>query len=56
LETARLAFGTFDMARLNSMGIGGHQRAFRGETDVWLTPPEVLKALSPFDLEFGESG
>lgn len=32
-------------------GIGGHHRAFRGRTDTWLTPPEVLKPLGPFDLD-----
>lgn len=32
-------------------GIGGHQRAFRGRTDVWLTPPEIIKELAPFDLD-----
>jgi hypothetical protein len=32
-------------------GIGGHQRAFRGRTDEWLTPPEIIEALGPFDLD-----
>ena len=32
-------------------GIGGHQRAFRGRTDEWLTPPEIIRALGPFDLD-----
>ena len=32
-------------------GIGGHHRAFRGATDVWLTPPELIKALGPFDID-----
>lgn len=32
-------------------GIGGHQRAYRGRSDDWLTPPEVLAALGPFDLD-----
>lgn len=32
-------------------GIGGHQRPYRGRTDEWLTPPEVLQALGPFDLD-----
>jgi hypothetical protein len=31
--------------------IGGHQRAYRGRTDEWLTPPELVKALGPFDLD-----
>lgn len=32
-------------------GIGGHQRAYEGRTDEWLTPPTILKALGPFDLD-----
>lgn len=32
-------------------GIGGHQRGFEGRTDEWLTPPEILSALGPFDLD-----
>lgn len=32
-------------------GIGGHQRPNRGATDEWLTPPEIIEALGPFDLD-----
>lgn len=32
------------------MGIGSHQSA-RMLKDEWLTPPEILKALGPFDLD-----
>lgn len=32
-------------------GIGGHQRAYKGATDDWLTPPEIIKALGSFDLD-----
>lgn len=32
-------------------GIGGHQRGHRGRSDTWLTPPEILKAIGPFDLD-----
>jgi hypothetical protein len=32
-------------------GIGSHTRTFRGNTDCWLTPPEIIKALGPFDLD-----
>lgn len=32
-------------------GIGGHQRAYEGRTDEWLTPPEIIEALGPFDLD-----
>ncbi len=34
-----------------SKGIGGHQRAFEGATDVWLTPPDLLAKLGEFDLD-----
>jgi hypothetical protein len=34
-----------------SKGIGGHHRAFEGLKDEWLTPPEIVKALGPFDLD-----
>jgi hypothetical protein len=34
-----------------SKGIGGHQRAYRGQSDVWLTPPWILEELGPFDLD-----
>lgn len=33
-----------------NVGMGGHQSA-RIEKDAWLTPPEILKALGPFDLD-----
>jgi hypothetical protein len=33
-----------------SQSIGGHQSA-RGQTDEWLTPPDIIKALGPFDLD-----
>jgi len=29
----------------------GHQRPVRGATSVWLTPPEIVAALGPFDLD-----
>lgn len=32
------------------MSIGGHQSPVN-KTDVWLTPPEIIKALGPFDLD-----
>lgn len=32
-------------------GIGSHTRPHRGQSDEWLTPPEVLAALGPFDLD-----
>lgn len=32
-------------------GIGGHHRAYRGRTDEWLTPPEIISTLGRFDLD-----
>lgn len=32
-------------------GIGVHTRPHRGATDTWLTPPEWIAALGPFDLD-----
>lgn len=32
------------------MAIGSHQSA-KAQTDEWLTPPEILKDLGPFDLD-----
>ena len=32
-------------------GIGGHERPNRGETDVWLTPLEIVRSLGKFDLD-----
>ncbi len=34
-----------------TLGIGGHHRGYRGKTDVWLTPPEIVTALGDFDLD-----
>lgn len=36
---------------LLSKGIGGHHRGYKGRTDEWLTPPELLKKLGTFDLD-----
>jgi hypothetical protein len=30
--------------------IGGHQKAF-GDTDIWLSPPQIVKSLGEFDLD-----
>lgn len=32
-------------------GIGGHHQPFRGRSDDWLTPPWIIEALGPFDLD-----
>lgn len=32
-------------------GMGGHHRPNRGEKDEWLTPPDIIKACGPFDLD-----
>jgi hypothetical protein len=31
--------------------IGGHHRPYRGRSDEWLTPPEIIGAIGPFDLD-----
>lgn len=36
---------------IRAKGIGGHHRAYRGRSDEWLTPPEIIRALGPFDLD-----
>lgn len=33
------------------MSLTSHQRPVRGATDVWLTPPEIIAAVGPFDLD-----
>jgi hypothetical protein len=33
------------------MSLSAHQRPHRGASDVWLTPPEIIAALGPFDLD-----
>lgn len=37
------------MTRQGARGI--HTKPYEGATDEWLTPPEILKALGPFDLD-----
>lgn len=32
-------------------GITGHEKPNQGATNDWLTPPEVIEALGPFDLD-----
>lgn len=32
-------------------GIGGHERGYRGGTNEWLTPPEIVECLGPFALD-----
>jgi len=32
-------------------GIGGHHRGHHGRTNEWLTPPEIIEDLGPFDLD-----
>ena len=32
-------------------GIGSHHRGHRGSSDDWLTPPEIIQPLGPFDLD-----
>lgn len=33
------------------MGIGDHETPNKGETDVWLTPLNIIQALGSFDLD-----
>ena len=33
------------------MGMGGHHAPNRGAKDEWLTPPEIISDLGPFDLD-----
>lgn len=33
------------------MSLSAHQRPYRGATDVWLTPPGIIEALGPFDVD-----
>lgn len=32
-------------------GIGGHTKPHEGVSDEWLTPPHIINALGPFDLD-----
>lgn len=32
-------------------GIGSHTKPFKGETDSWITPKEIVSALGSFDLD-----
>jgi hypothetical protein len=36
--------------RKRRSGIGSHESTVN-EKDVWLTPPEIIEALGPFDLD-----
>lgn len=33
------------------LGMGGHHEPTRGKNDEWLTPPEIVEACGPFDLD-----
>lgn len=33
------------------LGMGGHHEPYRGGKDEWLTPPDIIEALGPFDLD-----
>lgn len=39
------------MTAATPKGIGGHQRAFRGRSDDWITPASLIERLGPFDLD-----
>lgn len=36
---------------MKATSLSGHQRPHEGATDVWLTPPPIVKALGHFDLD-----
>lgn len=38
-------------ATVPNRGMSGHQLPYRGKTNDWLTPPEIIRALGPFDLD-----
>ena len=33
------------------LGMGGHHAPHHGDKDEWLTPPEIVSAVGPFDLD-----
>lgn len=33
------------------MGLSSHQTPVRGKNDEWLTPPEIIESVGPFDLD-----
>lgn len=35
----------------NGLGMTGHHLPTKGKNDEWLTPPAILEALGPFDLD-----
>lgn len=39
------------MSTARRKGIGGHHRGHVGKTNCWLTPPEIIRALGPFDMD-----
>lgn len=39
------------MTTPHRLAIGGHHRPREGLSNDWLTPPEILEALGPFDLD-----
>lgn len=36
---------------MSARSMSGHQLPVRGATDVWLTPPHIVDAVGPFDLD-----
>lgn len=36
---------------MNDRGMGGHHKPNQGDKEEWLTPPEIIEALGPFDLD-----
>lgn len=36
---------------VTTMSFHEHERPNKGKTDIWLTPPHIIEALGPFDLD-----
>ena len=36
---------------MTGQAMGGHHKPNRGASDRWLTPPDIVQALGPFDLD-----
>jgi hypothetical protein len=50
-ETDLFGTTTEPLRRAQMPGIGSHHAPVKGETDEWLTPPDLLDRLGAFDLD-----
>lgn len=39
------------MTRVTPTSMSGHQQPYAGKSNEWLTPPDIIEALGPFDLD-----